>query len=57
MGAETEKRNGVRSHIQIPKFVIKNFTDPQGKVYYYDFQKHRLDRDSQCRYNGKWIHP
>ena len=39
MGAEIEKRNGVRSHIQIPKFVIKNFTDPQGKVYYYDFQK------------------
>ena len=39
MGAETEKENGVRSHIQIPKFVIKNFADPQGKVYYYDFQK------------------
>lgn len=39
MGTEIEKGNGVRSHIQIPKFVIKNFADPQGKVYYYDFQK------------------
>lgn len=39
MRTEIEKGNGVRSHIQIPKFVIKNFADPQGKVYYYDFQK------------------